>query len=239
MTEKFADVLTFIWGCVLAAAIGCAAYPHSALSAPVPIWAAFNLENSELPDDRADQHATVASRMSSRGRRSSRPASRIASRSGKLRRRACRRSSRPSCFLLGYAIGRPASSQKHTSGCTSRTTSRSSGRDCKRSSASLILGKMAKVCLLIPFPIGALARERAHASSHETAARTGRTGAGKTLLARFWRRFLACRSQKRPPVSYASHRPIGTSIATTSRRAAPSKISDRVRTFRMRCRPPQ
>ena len=53
MTEKFADVLTFIWGCVLAAAIGCAAYPHSALSAPVPIWAAFNLENSELPDDRA------------------------------------------------------------------------------------------------------------------------------------------------------------------------------------------
>jgi ligand-binding sensor domain-containing protein len=52
MTPKRADVISFIWWVVFAAAIGCGAYSQSVLSAPVPIWAAFNLENSELPDDR-------------------------------------------------------------------------------------------------------------------------------------------------------------------------------------------
>jgi hypothetical protein len=46
-----------------------------------------------------------------------------------------------------------------------------SGRLRRSSSTSLILGMMAKVCLLIALPCGALARERVHASSLEDAAR--------------------------------------------------------------------
>ena len=46
---------------------------------------------------------------------------------------------------------------------TDSLTSRSSGRLRRSSSTSLILGKMAKVCLLIALQCGALARERVHA----------------------------------------------------------------------------
>ncbi len=51
MSGTLAEVLSFILRFVLTAAIGCAAYSHSALSAPVPVWAVFNSENSDLPSD--------------------------------------------------------------------------------------------------------------------------------------------------------------------------------------------
>ena len=51
MIEKLVDVLSSIRGFVVAAAIGCAAHAHPALSAPVPVWAVFNTENSDLPND--------------------------------------------------------------------------------------------------------------------------------------------------------------------------------------------
>ena len=51
MSLKLADVLTFMRGSVLAAAVGCVAYSHFACSAPVPDWAVFNSDNSELPED--------------------------------------------------------------------------------------------------------------------------------------------------------------------------------------------
>ena len=49
----------------------------------------------------------------------------------------------------------------------------------ERASTSLIFGNMANVCLVTS---AALARERTQASSHDVASRTGRTGAGNTLL---------------------------------------------------------
>ena len=69
---------------------------------------------------------------------------------------------------------------------TDSLTSRSSGRLRRSSSTSLILGKMAKVCLLIALPCGALARERVHASSLEDAARVERISwPGRRRCARF------------------------------------------------------
>jgi hypothetical protein len=45
-----------------------------------------------------------------------------------------------------------------------------------------IFGNMAKVCLLMALPCGALARENAQALVHEVAVSAERTGAGNTLL---------------------------------------------------------
>jgi hypothetical protein len=51
MNKKLTDVLSFTLGFVFAAATACAALCHSALSAPVSVWAVFNSSNSELPND--------------------------------------------------------------------------------------------------------------------------------------------------------------------------------------------
>jgi hypothetical protein len=50
MSVKLIDMLSFIWEVVLAAIIACAAYSHSALSAPIPVWAVLNSEKSDLPN---------------------------------------------------------------------------------------------------------------------------------------------------------------------------------------------
>ena len=51
MSQKPGSLLSLTLRIVLAAAVGCAASFHSVLSAPVPIWAVFNSENSDLPND--------------------------------------------------------------------------------------------------------------------------------------------------------------------------------------------
>jgi hypothetical protein len=47
-TRRPSEVVT-AW--VLLLLIACAAYPRAALSEPVPIWAVFTQENSELPNN--------------------------------------------------------------------------------------------------------------------------------------------------------------------------------------------
>jgi ligand-binding sensor domain-containing protein len=51
VTGKLANALSFIGKLVLAMAVCVGSYSHSAFSAPVPIWATFNSENSDLPND--------------------------------------------------------------------------------------------------------------------------------------------------------------------------------------------
>jgi hypothetical protein len=51
MIEKLGGTFSFVGKLVLASAIAVGLYSESVFCAPVPIWAVFNSNNSELPND--------------------------------------------------------------------------------------------------------------------------------------------------------------------------------------------